>query len=110
MFLEIDHLVVFDFHAFAFQQLLHEVGAVKMVLAREHAVAVHDTVRGHIFALTRGIHRPADHTRRACAAEHFGNRAVRRDFAIRNLPRDVVDAFKEIVVVGMLSQNNIRGC
>ena len=110
--LKIDDLVIFNFHAFAFEQLLHQVRAVEMVFAREHADAIHDAVRRDIFALARRIHRPADHSRRTRTAQNFSDRAIGRDFAIWNLPRDVVHAFEEIVVVGifLLSQNKIRVC
>ncbi len=81
-----------------------------MVLAREHADAVYDAVRRHIFALARGIYRPADHPGRTRTAQNLRDRAIRCDFSVWDLSRNVVDAFEEIVVVGILSQNSIRGC
>ena len=61
VFLQILNLIVDNGHAFVFEELLHEIGSAKMVLAGEHAVAVDDPVGGNI--LRTGIHRPTDHTR-----------------------------------------------
>lgn len=104
---QIDDLVVLDLDAFGFEQLLHEIRSVEMVLSGEQSFSVHDAVRGHIFTLAGSIHRPADHACRPGTAEHFGNRTIGSDFSIRDLARDVVYAFKKIVVVRILSQNSI---
>lgn len=81
-----------------------------MVLPGQQSVAVYDTVRRNIFAPAAGIHRPADHSCRSGTAEYFRNGTVRSDLAMRDLPRDFINAFEEIVVVRIFNQNNIRGC
>lgn len=110
VFFKIDNLVVPDLDAFGFEELLHEVGAVKMVFSGEQSLAVHDTVRGHILAPAGSIHRPADHACRPCAAKDFRNSAIGCDFPVRDLACDVIHALEKMVVVRILSQSNILKC
>ncbi len=102
MLFEIDDLIVFYFYPFRFKQLLHQIRTVKMVLPRQHSDAIDHPVCGHVFPITRRIHRPTHHPCRSGTSEHLGNGAIGSHFSVGYLPRNLINAFKKIVVARVL--------
>ena len=98
MLFKIDNLMVFDdFNSFAFEQLLHEIGAVEMMLSGEQSVAVDDAVCRNIFHIYADafMAQPTIRAERP-GTDGFGDSAIRSDFPIRNLSCYGINFFEEI--------------
>lgn len=94
MLLKINDLIFFYGYTFAFEQLLHKIRAFEMMLSRKHSDAVDDTVSRNVIRAI--VHRPTDHPRGTGGPDRFCDGTVGRDFPERDLPGDLVYAFKEI--------------
>ena len=98
MLIEIDDFIVADFYTLVFEQLLHEVGAVKVEFPGQQPGAIHDTVCRDVVLAMRRVHCPANHPGRPWRGQHLCNCAVRGYFAVRDPAYDFIDLFEKIVV------------
>lgn len=101
MLFKIYYLIIHYLNAFVFQKLLHEVGAVEVVLAGEKADFVDHTVSWYFGQVSGSVHGPADHSGTSGGAEIFGNSAIRGNSALGDLTGDFVDLFEEILIIGI---------
>lgn len=49
MLVKINNFIVFNFYAFAFQKLLHNIGSAKMMFSCKHPVSVYNPVCRNIL-------------------------------------------------------------